>query len=116
MSRRLFAAAFVLCVALASTAAHASADPRPERWCGWQLRQWLHVADRAYNRAAHWAEYGTAAAGAAVGVIVVWPHHVGKITGGSPGHWIVKSGNDGHRVRERERDVSRAIAFRWPPS
>jgi hypothetical protein len=43
---------------------------------------------------------------------VVWRHHVGIITGRSGGQWIVKSGNDGHTVRERPRSVSGAIAFR----
>jgi hypothetical protein len=46
--------------------------------------------------------------------VVVWPHHVGMITGRTPdGQWIVKSGNDGGGVaRERPRSVAGAIAFR----
>lgn len=112
MLRRVFAAS-VLCVFLASTAA-AESDPRPSRWCGWWLRQELHVADKRFNVAAQWRNYGTRADGPAIGVVIVWNHHVGVITDGSPGHWIVKSGNDGGRVRERERSVAGAIAFRWP--
>ena len=49
-----------------------------------------------------------------VGVIVVWAHHVGLITGRTDGQWIVKSDNDGHAVRERPRSVAGAIAFRNP--
>jgi hypothetical protein len=36
------------------------------------------------------------------------------ITGKTERGWIVLSGNDGGRVRERVRSVSNAIAFRWP--
>jgi hypothetical protein len=89
-------------------------DPRPARWCGWQMRQWFGVADRAYNLARQWAHYGRPAGGPAVGAIVVYPHHVGIITGRSENGWIVKSGNDGHAVRERARSLRGAIAFRWP--
>ncbi len=86
-------------------------DGRPSAWCGWWLRQALGVADRAYNLAANWAHLGVAS-GPGVGVVVVWRHHVGRIIGGAPGHWVVESGNDGHAVRRRERSVSGAIAFR----
>jgi hypothetical protein len=46
------------------------------------------------------------------GAIVVWRHHVGIITGRHGNQWVVKSGNDGRRVRERPRSVAGAIAFR----
>jgi hypothetical protein len=39
--------------------------------------------------------------------------HVGLIVGQQNGQWIVKSGNDGNRVRTRPLPVSNAIAFRW---
>jgi hypothetical protein len=42
----------------------------------------------------------------------VWRHHVGIITGREGSGWIIKSGNDGHTVRERVRSISGAIAFR----
>jgi hypothetical protein len=93
---------------------HVQGDPRPSRWCGWQMRQWLGVADRAGNRAIWWARYGSNAHGPAVGVIVVWRHHVGIITGKGEQGWIVKSGNDGHAVRERERSLRGVIAYRLP--
>ncbi|MHB0785586.1 C40 family peptidase [Bradyrhizobium sp. 5.13L] len=48
-------------------------------------------------------------------MIVVWRHHVGVITGrAANGEWIVKSGNDGNRVRERPRSLARVIALRVP--
>ena len=48
--------------------------------------------------------------GPRVGAVVVWPHHVGMITGRSAnGMWIVKSGNDGNAVRERAMSVSGAV-------
>ena len=89
-------------------------DARPRAWCGWQMRKWLGVADRAFNVARRWARYGTNAHGPAVGALVVWPHHVGLITGRTATGFVVKSGNDGHAVRERERSLRGAIAFRWP--
>lgn len=91
------------------------ADPRPTAWCGWQMRQWLGVADRAFNLARRWARYGSAAHGPAIGTVVVWPHHVGLVTAKTADGWVVKSGNDGHAVRERVRSLKGAIAFRWPP-
>ena len=92
----------------------AHGDYRPRAWCGWWMRHRLGVADTAGNVARWWARYGRNAGGPAAGTIVVWNHHVGIITGGSPGAWIVKSGNDGNAVRERVLPLGRAIAFRWP--
>lgn len=87
---------------------------RPRAWCGWWLRTYLGVSNPAGNLARWWVSYGMQAQGPEVGAIVVWPHHVGIITGGSPGQWVIKSGNDGHAVRERVRSVANAIAFRLP--
>lgn len=89
-------------------------DPRPRAWCGWWMRQQLGIADRSLNLARNWARYGTNAHGPAIGAIVVWPHHVGQIVGRTESGWIIKSGNDGHQVRERERSLRGAIAFRFP--
>src|SRR5690348_10870667 len=36
-------------------------DPRPRAWCGWQMRQWLGVADRGFNLARAWAHFGSRA-------------------------------------------------------
>jgi hypothetical protein len=86
---------------------------RPRAWCGWYARS-LVGSDPgpSYNLARNWAHWGHAS-GPGVGVMVVWSHHVGMITGRSAdGQWIVKSGNDGHGVRERPRSISGAIAFR----
>ena len=47
-----------------------------------------------------------------IGVVVVWPHHVGVITARTPhGQWIIHSGNVGGAVRTRLRAVTGAIAF-----
>jgi hypothetical protein len=95
-------------------AANASArtDRRPAAWCGWYMRRLLGVADPRYNLARNWAHWGSPSA-PGIGVVVVWPHHVGRIVGrAGNGLWIVLSGNDGHQVRERARSVAGAIAFR----
>ena len=90
-------------------------DPRPHAWCGYWMRHYLGVANRDGNLARWWARYGSNAGGPAIGAIVVWYHHVGIITGRTnAGGWLIKSGNDGGAVRERERSLRGAIAFRWP--
>jgi hypothetical protein len=84
-----------------------SVGPRPSRWCGWWMRT-QRGGGPEYNLAANWRRYGSAS-GPQVGAVVVWPHHVGQITGrASNGQWIVQSGNDGGQVRERARSVSGA--------
>jgi hypothetical protein len=89
-------------------------DARPSRWCGWYLRQRLGVGDRSFNLARNWARYGRPA-GPQTGAIVVWRGHVGLITRSiDHGRAVVLSGNDGGRVRERERSLRGAIAFRMP--
>ncbi len=91
----------------------ASLGPKPHAWCGWYMRSRKGVSDPKYNLARNWAHYGSNAGGPGVGVIVVWPHHVGEIVGKSDnGQWIVHSGNDGRRVRERPRSLAGVIAFR----
>jgi hypothetical protein len=87
---------------------------RPRAWCGWYARSLVgHDPGPEYNLARNWAHWGHAAR-PGVGVMVVWAHHVGMITGRGPdGQWIVKSGNDGGgAVRERPRSIAGAIAFR----
>lgn len=84
------------------------------------MRKVEHVADPGGNVALWWARnYGRPAPGPAIGRIVVWNHggghgHVGKITGRTGDGWVVLSGNDGNRVRERVRNVANAYAFRDP--
>jgi len=87
-------------------------DPRPHSWCGWWMRHYLGVADRSFNLARNWTRYGSPAGGPSVGTIVVWRSHVGIITGRSGDGWIIKSGNDDHAVRERERSLRGVIAYR----
>jgi hypothetical protein len=85
---------------------------RPRAWCGWWLGQHLGMPLRELWLARNWARVGSSAGGPRIGAIVVWRHHVGIITGRQGNKWVVKSGNDGGRVRERARSVAGAIAFR----
>lgn len=97
-------------------AANILGDPRPARWCGWWARQQLGIKDKKFNLARNWAYIGSPAHGPAPGVIAVWRHHVGFVTAvPGPGRIILKSGNDGRAVRERERSTKGIIAYRWPP-
>lgn len=87
---------------------YAAVGGRPRAWCGWWMRTQLGGGPE-YNLAANWRHYGRAS-GPQVGAVVVWPHHVGMITGRTAnGQWIVKSGNDGNRVRERPMSVAGAV-------
>ena len=85
---------------------------RPSAWCGWWLGQQLGMPRRDLWLARNWASVGHNAGGPRIGAVVVWRHHVGIITGRAGSKWVVKSGNDGHAVRERPRSISGAIAFR----
>jgi hypothetical protein len=86
-----------------------SAGARPSAWCGWYMRT-QKGGGPELNLAANWRRWGSHASGPQVGAVVVWPHHVGEITGkSSNGQWIVKSGNDGGQVKERARSVSGAV-------
>jgi hypothetical protein len=96
------------------------AEARPQHrhhgyrgWCGSYLSKYLGKPDRRLALARSWASEGMNAGGPGIGVVVVWSHHVGIITGQTPdGQWIVHSGNDGGAVRTRARSIARAIAFR----
>ena len=122
---RLCAAALACALALVSSAAEARRfhhhrhhyashhDYRPRAWCGWWMRQQLGVSDPRFNLARAWAGYGRPASGPCVGCLVVWRHHVGRITGHDGRNWIVTSGNDGGAVRTRARSVAGAV-FRMP--
>ena len=88
--------------------ARATHEGRPRQWCGWWMRTQKGGGSHL-NLAANWRHWGSSS-GPQVGAVVVWPHHVGMITGRTAsGQWIVKSGNDGGRVRERARSVSGAV-------
>ncbi len=94
--------------AKATKAASRKVGPRPARWCGWWMRT-QKGGGPEYNLAWNWARWGRPSR-PRVGAVVVWPHHVGMITGRTAsGQWIVKSGNDGGRVRERPRSVKGAV-------
>ncbi|WP_197077515.1 hypothetical protein [Hyphomicrobium sp. 99] len=91
-----------------ASAGGASLGGKPRAWCGWWMRTQLGGGPE-YNLAANWKHYGRPS-GPQVGAVVVWPHHVGMITGrSSNGQWIVKSGNDGNAVRERPMSVAGAV-------
>lgn len=82
-------------------------------WCGCFLSKLLGLNRRDLWLARNWAGVGTRVSGPVADAIVVWPHHVGiikKVTG--HGRAIVLSGNDGRRVRERERSLAGVIAYR----
>lgn len=85
-------------------------------WCGRFLDMVLRRTGHAKgsNLARRYAGYGHHAAGPCVGCIVVWRHHVGVVTAVSHNGITVISGNDGRRVRERERSMRGVIAYRWP--
>lgn len=91
------------------TAQRSGIGGRPRQWCGWWMRT-QKGGGPEYNLAANWRRWGSNAGGPQVGAVVVWSHHVGMITGRTAGgQWIVKSGNDSGRVRERARSVSGAV-------
>lgn len=88
--------------------AHRGVGARPARWCGWWMRT-QKGGGPELNLASNWRHWGRPT-GPRVGAVVVWAHHVGMITGRTAnGQWIVKSGNDGGRVRERPRSVAGAV-------
>lgn len=92
----------------------AAARARGLPWCGAEMADLVGMSiseGRPYWVAAHWASWGHATS-PHVGAIVVWRHHVGRIVGQQNGEFVVLSGNDGHRVRERARSLRGAIAFR----
>ena len=92
-----------------TTAGRHSVGAKPARWCGWWMRTQLGGGPE-YNLARNWANRGRPLNGPRVGAVVVWSHHVGMITGRTEnGQWIVKSGNDDGRVRERPRSVAGAV-------
>jgi hypothetical protein len=86
----------------------------PGAWCGCWLARHLGMASgRALWVARAWARVGAPAHGPAPGVVAVWRHHVGIVRAvPSPGRIVLLSGNDGHRVRERERSSRGVIAWR----
>src|SRR5262245_57193371 len=81
---------------------------KPARWCGWWMRT-QKGGGLEMNLSRNWAHWGRPSA-PRVGAVVVWPHHVVLITGQTAsGEGIVRSGNDGGRVRERPRSVAGAV-------
>lgn len=87
-------------------------------WCG------CHMAVRIFGAprrdlwyAKNWIGVGAPAGGPGIGVIVVSTRgrrggHVAQIVGGSPGNWIVHSGNFNGRVYEGPYRLKNVIAYR----
>lgn len=85
-----------------------NAGPRPGRWCGWWMRT-QRGGGAHLNVAWNWSKWGRPS-GPQVGAVVVWRGHVGEIVGrASNGQWLVRSGNDGGKVRTRARSVAGAV-------
>src|SRR5262245_49848612 len=87
MLKTLLAASTVLLVC--SVQAEARPHPRhhgyrAHAWCGSYLSKYLGKPDRRLALARAWANEGYNAGGPGVGVVVVWRHHVGIITGRTP--------------------------------
>jgi hypothetical protein len=106
--------ALAIASAIPAAQAHSHHRHRGAPWCGTYLSSYLGKHDGNLALARNWAHEGSPASGPAVGVVAVWPHHVGIITGQtSDGQWIVHSGNDGGAVRTRPRSLAGVIAFRY---
>lgn len=106
----------LLSTLLLSGCVTSSYGPQPDAWCGWWMRQQV-AADPGpdYNVARKWARYGSRADEPCVGCLVVYPHHIAKITGACEGDKCpMISGNDGKAVRERTRSLRGKIAIRRP--
>jgi hypothetical protein len=108
----------LVAVPLVATSAEAArrepGQPRgcPSKWCGCYLAHYYGMPHRKdLWRARNWAKIGKPTR-PKIGAIVVWRNHVGVIVGKKKSGWVVKSGNDGNRVRVRVRTVHNAIAFR----
>lgn len=91
------------------------------RWCGKMLDMALRATGHppGSNLAKAYAKYGRPAAGPAPGVIGIVPRkgggHVFVVTAVLSDRAVLAiSGNDGGRVRERERSTRGVIAWRWP--
>jgi hypothetical protein len=67
---------------------------------------------RSLWKASKWAGVGTPVREPRVGAVVVWRHHVGKITAVEGRRIRVLSGNDSNAVRERWRSTAGVIAYR----
>ncbi len=80
-------------------------------WCGCFLAKLLGLNQRHLWLARNWVNVGRPVA-PQPGAIVVWRHHVGKVTAVAAGKIRVLSGNDGRQVRERWRSARGVIAYR----
>jgi hypothetical protein len=94
---------------------HKAEQARPAKWCGWFMAQHFGITgelNRFLWRARNWASVGTPVSEPRVGAVVVWRHHVGKITAIDGRRIRVLSGNDSKAVRDRWRSTAGVIAYR----
>ena len=92
-------------------------DQRPRAWCGWYMRQRMGVADRSYNVASRWLNWGHHSIGPCAGCLAVSRHHVALLhsPGSRPGWWVIEDGNNGRGERIHESNIrSWAVAYRAP--
>lgn len=97
-----------LLIALLLVLSTVVAEARPAKWCGWWMRTQFGGGPE-YNLARNWKKRGVPTS-PHIGAVVVWPHHVGYIVGqDSKGRWLIKSGNDGNKVRTRVWNLRGAV-------
>ena len=113
MSRIVMLACIMLAALSPAEAHRAHRTGRPHAWCGWYMGQHFGLHDKALWQARAWAHVGRPAR-LRPGVVIVWAHHVGKVTAVDARRHRVKvlSGNDGHAVKNRWRNLGHPIALR----
>jgi hypothetical protein len=72
-------------------------------WCGAYLSKIVRNPPQHANAVSSWRTWGKRTQCRAGTVAIFRHNHVGKVTAVKPGCIMVKSGNDGNRVRERCR-------------
>lgn len=89
----------------------------PRLWCGCWLKRHYGLKDRKLWRARAWLKVGRRVSGPKVGAVAIYARgrtggHVGIVTRViGPGRIVLLSGNDGNRVRERERSTRGVLGY-----
>jgi len=89
----------------------------PRLWCGCWLKRHVGLKDRRLWRARAWLKIGRRVSSPRVGAVAVYARgraggHVGIVTKViGPGRIVLLSGNDGNRVRERERSTRGLLGY-----
>lgn len=129
MKRFITALAVCLLLCLSAGTTNAMNMSRPSDcygipWCGCFARHVLALSDpgKAFNSALRWLDWGHRVHDPHEGDMVVWSRgggrgHVGMLGRHIRGDvWMVVSGNDGHRARERPRSIANAVGVRRGPT